>query len=510
MLARVMSLGISGINGFPVAVEVDRSGGMPGFDVVGLPDASVKESRERVRSALRNSGMEYPVGHYTINLAPADMKKEGPSFDLPIAVGVLVCAEAISQSSLDGVMMSGELALSGAVNMIHGALPMAIAARELGYKRLILPRGNADEARCISGIDIIPVDTIADVMDCLNGTRPIKPLAASTYDDLISAREYSSDFADVHGQRAAKRALEIAAAGSHNVIMVGEPGSGKTMLARCLPSILPDMTFEEALEVTRIHSVAGTNRGGGLMTARPFCAPHHTASAVSIVGGGANAMPGEISKAHRGVLFLDELPEYPRAVLEALRQPLEDGSVTITRAHAHAVYPARLMLICSMNPCPCGYYGSRTHECRCSASDVRRYRNKVSGPLLDRIDIQIEVESVPVTQIAMKSAEEPSAKIRERVNAARQIQIKRYAKEGITCNAQLTARMFEKYCKLTPSANQLLTSAAEMMRLSSRGYTRVLKVARTIADLAGGGDITETHVAEAVQYRSLDGKYWNT
>ena len=282
------------------------------------------------------------------------------------------------------------------------------------------------------------------------------------------------------------------------------------MLARCLPSILPDMTFEEALEVTRIHSVAGTNRGGGLMTARPFCAPHHTASAVSIVGGGANAMPGEISKAHRGVLFLDELPEYPRAVLEALRQPLEDGSVTITRAHAHAVYPARLMLICSMNPCPCGYYGSRTHECRCSASDVRRYRNKVSGPLLDRIDIQIEVESVPVTQIAMKSAEEPSAKIRERVNAARQIQIKRYAKEGITCNAQLTARMFEKYCKLTPSANQLLTSAAEMMRLSSRGYTRVLKVARTIADLAGGGDITETHVAEAVQYRSLDGKYWNT
>ena len=510
MLARVMSLGISGINGFPVAVEVDRSGGMPGFDVVGLPDASVKESRERVRSALRNSGMEYPVGHYTINLAPADMKKEGPSFDLPIAVGVLVCAEAISQSSLDGVMMSGELALSGAVNMINGALPMAIAARELGYKRLILPRGNADEARCISGIDIIPVDTIADVMDCLNGTRPIKPLAASTYDDLISAREYSSDFADVHGQRAAKRALEIAAAGSHNVIMVGEPGSGKTMLARCLPSILPDMTFEEALEVTRIHSVAGTNRGGGLMTARPFCAPHHTASAVSIVGGGANAMPGEISKAHRGVLFLDELPEYPRAVLEALRQPLEDGSVTITRAHAHAVYPARLMLICSMNPCPCGYYGSRTHECRCSASDVRRYRNKVSGPLLDRIDIQIEVESVPVTQIAMKSAEEPSAKIRERVNAARQIQIKRYAKEGITCNAQLTARMFEKYCKLTPSANQLLTSAAEMMRLSSRGYTRVLKVARTIADLAGGGDITDTHVAEAVQYRSLDGKYWNT
>ena len=302
MLARVMSLGISGINGFPVAVEVDRSGGMPGFDVVGLPDASVKESRERVRSALRNSGMEYPVGHYTINLAPADMKKEGPSFDLPIAVGVLVCAEAISQSSLDGVMMSGELALSGAVNMINGALPMAIAARELGYKRLILPRGNADEARCISGIDIIPVDTIADVMDCLNGTRPIKPLATSTYDDLISAREYSSDFADVHGQRAAKRALEIAAAGSHNVIMVGEPGSGKTMLARCLPSILPDMTFEEALEVTRIHSVAGTNRGGGLMTARPFCAPHHTASAVSIVGGGANAMPGEISKAHRGVL----------------------------------------------------------------------------------------------------------------------------------------------------------------------------------------------------------------
>ncbi len=509
MLARVMSLGISGIDGFPVAVEVDRSGGMPGFDVVGLPDASVKESRERVRSALRNSALEYPVGHYTINLAPADMKKEGPSFDLPIAVGVMVCAGAISQQALDSTMISGELALSGEVNMINGALPMAIAARELGYKRLVLPRGNADEARCISGIDIIPVDTINDVADYFGGKRPITPISTATYQELLSTREYKSDFADVRGQRAAKRALEIAAAGSHNVIMVGEPGSGKTMLARCLPSILPDMTFEEALEVTRIHSVAGTNRGCGLMTARPFRAPHHTASAVSIVGGGANAMPGEISKAHRGVLFLDELPEYPRAVLEALRQPLEDGFVTVTRAHAHAVYPARLMLVCSMNPCPCGYFGSRTHECRCTPVDVRRYRNKISGPLLDRIDIQIEVESVPINQIAMKSNEESSETIRARVNAARQIQIERYANDGITCNAQLTSRLFDKYCVMTPNANKLLSSAADMMRLSSRGYTRVLKVARTIADLAGGGDIEEAHVAEAVQYRSLDGKYWN-
>ena len=509
MLARVMSLGISGIEGFPVTVEVDKSGGMPGFEIVGLPDASVKESRERVRSALRNSHLDYPVGRYTVNLAPADMKKEGPAFDLPIAVGVLVCSGDIEPAALDGIMISGELALSGEVNAINGALPMAISARELGYRRLMLPRENAEEARCIQGIDVIPVSSLGEVAAYLRGAQAISPLPALSFGELMRERVYPQDFHDVHGQRAAKRALEIAAAGAHNVIMVGEPGSGKTMLARCLPSILPDMTFEEALEVTRIHSVAGANRGGGLMTVRPFCAPHPTASTVSIVGGGSNALPGAISKANRGILFLDELPEYPRAVLEALRQPLEDGFITVTRAHAQAMYPARLMLVCSMNPCPCGYYGSRTHECRCTASDMRRYRNKVSGPLLDRIDIQIEVESVPVTQIAMRSEEESSSAIRARVNAARAVQLERYRRDGINCNAQLTTALRERYCTLTPAAQQLLMSAAEMMRLSSRGYTRVLKVARTIADLDGGGDITEAHIAEAVQYRSLDGKYWS-
>lgn len=509
MLARVMSIGILGIDGYPVTIEVDKSTGLPGYDIVGLPDASVKESRERVRSALRNSQLEFPVGRYTVNLAPADTRKEGPAFELPIAVAIMICAGELEQSAIEGMAISGELTLSGGVNPINGALSMAIAARSLGFERIMLPRENAPEASCIQGLDVIPVGSLADVEGYLSGRVNIEPLRARPYSEMLRRREFAQDFQDVRGQRAAKRALEIAAAGGHNAIMVGEPGSGKTMMARCLPSILPDMTFEEALEVTRIHSVLGGTRGMELMTARPFCAPHHTASAASLVGGGVNAMPGEVSRAHHGVLFLDELPEFPRAALEALRQPLEDGFISIARAHAHAVYPARMMLVCSMNPCPCGYYGSHTRACRCTPNELKRYRNRVSGPLLDRIDIQIEVESVPVSQITMRTAEEPSEAVRARVNAARQLQQQRYAADGITCNAQLTSRLLKRYCALGEAPLKLLEAAADVMRLSSRGFARIIKVARTIADLDGGGDISDKHIAEAITYRSLDGKYWN-
>ncbi len=509
MLARVMSIGILGIDGYPVTIEVDRSTGLPGYDIVGLPDASVKESRERVRSALRNSGLEFPVGRYTVNLAPADTRKEGPAFELPIAIAIMICAGALEQSSINGMAISGELALGGGVNPINGALSMAITARQLGFKRIMLPSENAPEASCIQGLDVIPVSSLADVEAHLTGRKVIEPLHPQPYSDLMGARQFDQDFADVRGQRAAKRALEIAAAGGHNVIMVGEPGSGKTMLARCLPSILPDMTFEEALEVTRIHSVLGGTRGKGLMTMRPFCAPHHTSSAAALVGGGSNARPGQVSRAHRGVLFLDELPEFARSALEALRQPLEDGFISVTRTHAQAVYPAQFMLVCSMNPCPCGYFGSHSHTCRCTQAELKRYRNRISGPLLDRIDIQIEVESVPVNQIAMRSPEEPSEAIRRRVNAARRLQQQRYVSDGITCNAQLTSRLLEKYCALDEAPRQLLESAANVLHLSSRGFTRLIKVARTIADLDGGANITEQHVAEAIGYRSLDGKYWN-
>lgn len=509
MLARVMSIGILGIDGYPVTIEVDKSAGLPGYDIVGLPDASVKESRERVRAALRNSSFEFPVGHYTVNLAPADTRKEGPAFELPIAIAIMICAGALEQSAISDMAISGELALGGAINPVNGALSMAIAARRLGFRRMMLPRDSAQEASCIQGLEVIPVSTLAEVEAHLSGRQTIPPLKPRPYAELLSERRFSQDFADVHGQRAAKRALEIAAAGGHNVIMVGEPGSGKTMLARCLPSILPDMTFDEALEVTRIHSVLGDTRGRGLMTTRPFCAPHHTASTVSIVGGGTNPLPGQVSRAHRGVLFLDELPEFQRPVLEALRQPLEDGFVSITRTHAQAVYPAQVMLVCSMNPCPCGYFGSHTRTCRCTPSEIKRYRNRVSGPLLDRIDIQIEVESVPVSQIALRSAEEPSEVMRRRVNAARGLQQQRYRGDGITCNAQLSGRLLEKYCALDDAPRRLLEDAANVMGLSSRGFTRLIKVARTIADLDGDGPIAERHVAEAVGYRALDGKYWN-
>ena len=392
MLAKSLSYGLSGITGFQVTVEVNLAFGIPAFDVVGLPDAAVKESRERVRAALKNSGMGFPDQRITVNLAPADLKKEGPAFDLPIALTIMACMGRIPASSLEGIAIIGELSLDGALRPVRGALPMVISALEAGVKQIMLPSGNLNEVRCVEGIEIFCADDLKSAAAHLSGKAPMQPITPVTYESIITGRETAFDFKNVKGQAGAKRALEIAAAGGHNILMIGPPGSGKTLMARCMPSILPDMTFQESLEVTRIHSVAGAVPETGLLAERPFRSPHHTASHAALVGGGMSALPGEVSKAHNGVLFLDELPEYSRDVLEAMRQPLEDGVVTVTRVSAQSTYPARFMLVCSMNPCPCGYFGSRQRDCRCSAGEIKRYMSRVSGPLLDRIDMHVEVE----------------------------------------------------------------------------------------------------------------------
>ena len=510
MLSSILSCGLSGIDGFSVTAEVNLANGMPMFEIVGLPDASVKESRERVRAALKNSGYNFPSGRITVNLAPADLKKEGPAYDLPIALGLLACAGVIDADSLKGVCVIGELSLDGSVRPVRGVLPMVIFARSQGLKAVMVPESNLAEVRCIEGIDILGVGSLLSACRHFRGEVPLAPMQPLGYEQLLRQRSFTADFSHVKGQRSAKRALEIAAAGGHNVLMIGPPGSGKTLMARCMPTILPDMDFSEALESTRIHSVAGTIPASGLLTERPFRSPHHTASHVSLVGGGTYALPGEISKAHNGVLFLDELPEYRRDVLEALRQPLEDGFVTITRMSAQATYPADFVLVCSMNPCPCGNLGSRVRECRCSPGQIHRYLNRISGPLLDRIDMHIEVESIPAEKLSQMSSEESSADIRARVQHARQVQRRRYADDpaGIRINAQLSARNLNDHCRTTDEARQLLLLSCEKLKLSNRAYTRILKVARTIADLEDSEYITAEHISEAVQYRTLDRKYW--
>lgn len=508
MLAKVNSLSLQGIDGYAVQVEVNLSAGMPAFDIVGLPDAAVKEARERVRAALKNSGFGFPSDRLTVNLAPADVKKEGPLFDLPIAVGVLSTLSRIGADGLKSVAMFGELSLDGEVRPVRGALPLAIAAKEMGYEALIVPEGNAGELACVSGIRRFSAKSLKKVVAHLRGEAELPEIPTVEYGQLLGSREAAFDFSDVKGQSGAKRALEIAAAGGHNVLMIGPPGSGKTLLARCVPTILPNMTFEEALEVTRIHSACGIAPESGLITERPFRSPHHTASSVSLVGGGANAMPGELSKAHHGVLFLDELPEYKRDALEVLRQPMEDGFVTVTRVAASSTYPSSFMLVCSMNPCPCGHYGSRDNLCRCTPNEIRRYINKISGPLLDRIDLHIEVESVPADRISDERQEEPSSAVRARIQSARELQRERYKDVGIACNAMLNARTLKRFTPMKRDAAELLKSACESMGFSNRVFTRLIKVARTIADLSGADEIALGHVAEAVQYRSLDSKYW--
>lgn len=509
MLAKVKSFALNGIKGYQVDVEVDINNGIPSYETVGLADTAVKESRERVRSAVKNSGYLFPASRITVNLAPADIKKLAPVFDLPISLGILAATEQIHFSVLKNTVFLGELSLDGHIRHINGILPLLISAKEAGFEKFVIPKENEAEAVWISGADIIIVESLAQTVGVLNGTCEAQKAVACDILSIIEDNATGADFKYIKGQSQAKRAMEIAASGGHNMLMIGPPGGGKTMLARALPSILPDMTREEALETSKIHSIAGSLGAKGIITQRPFRTPHHTATTVSLTGGGTYAHPGEISLANNGVLFLDELPEYSRHTLETLRQPLEDGVIVINRANMSVEYPARFVLVASMNPCPCGYFGSGGGDCKCSPAQIQKYMHRLSGPLLDRIDIHIEVDSVEYDELTNESAGENSAEIKKRVNFARKIQQQRLSGSGMYSNAQMPAEMIEKYCILTDDAKELLKQSFGLLKLSARAYSRILKVSRTIADMEQSVDITKNHIAEAVMYRSLDRKYWS-
>ena len=508
MIEYCTSMGLSGIEAFTVSIEADLARGIPAFDVVGLPDIAVKESRGRVKSAMTNCGFDFPLGRITVNLAPADIRKEGPLYDLPILISLLKSSSQLNTDISDCVFI-GELSLAGLVRPVNGILPMTIEAKNKGFKKIFVPFDNRAEAAVIRGIDVYPVKNVPELYEHLIGGKQI----AKADPKLLTKtppRDNAVDFSQVKGQLMTKRAMEIAAAGSHNVLLIGPPGSGKSMIAQRLPGILPDMTFEETIETTKIYSIAGLlPEGVSLIDRRPFRSPHHSASPMGITGGGRTPKPGEISLAHNGVLFHDELPEFSRLTMEALRQPLEDGQVTISRVNGTLTYPCNISMICAMNPCPCGFFGDPTKECTCTPTEIRRYLNKVSGPMLDRIDIHIEVPAVKYEELSSNIPSESSAEIQKRVNAARKIQTERFKNTNINCNARIPSGMLQQVCTLDKSADTILKNAFEKLGLSSRAYTKVLKVARTIADLDSSEIIKVKHVTEAIQYRSLDRKYWH-